>query len=273
MPNDTPLTPNDRELLETFASQIAGFIERHRLIEAAQQARLTEESEKLHRALLDSVSHELKTPLAVIGAATDGLDSQLIDAAVPLGRTFLDEIKAGNRRLQRIVNNLLDMTRIETGQLPFHPEWCDVRELLESAVEQLKNELSSERVEISVADALPAARLDVGLMEHVLGNLLMNAVTHSPPDSPVRLTACQENGDLVFTVSDQGSGLQPGEEAKVFEKFYRSRGARSGGVGLGLSIVRGFVHAHQGEVTAANQTAGGVVITIRLPVATAIVSS
>ena len=117
-------TLDENDLLETFAGQIAVMIESYRAIETAQQARMAEESERLHRTLLDSVSHELKTPLAVIGAATEGLDTQLKDAGLPLSETFLDEIKAANRRLDRIVTNLLDMTRIESGRLPLNIEWA-----------------------------------------------------------------------------------------------------------------------------------------------------
>jgi two-component system sensor histidine kinase KdpD len=261
----TTLTLDERELLETFAGQIAALIERYRLIEAAQAARITGESEKLHRTLLDSVSHELKTPLAVIGAATEGLDTQLKETDVPLGKTFLDEIKAANRRLRRIVDNLLDMTRIESGRLPLKLEWGDVRELMESAVEQVANEISRGRIHVDAPAQLPPVRLDFGLMEQALCNLLLNAVAHSPTDAPIRLSAEFDGGALLLRVSDQGTGLVPGEERKVFEKFYRGQGARPGGTGLGLSIVQGIARAHRAEVTAENNPSGGATFTIRVP--------
>jgi len=261
-----PLTLDERELLETFAAQIAALVERYRLLERAEAARLTEHSERLHRTLLDSVSHELKTPLAVVEAATDGLATQLEQAALPLAQTFLDEIKAANHRLRRIVDNLLDMTRIETGRVALTMEWCEVRDLLESAVEQLKNEVSPERVQITVSDGTPLVQLDFGLMEQALYNLLTNAVSHSPAGAPVQLQAGCEEGQLVVRVSDQGAGLLPGEETKVFEKFYRGPRARPGGTGLGLSIAQGIVRAHHGEVSANNNPAGGATFTIRVPV-------
>ncbi len=262
------LAPSECELLETFASQIAAFVERQQLLAVARQTQLAQESERLHRTLLDSVSHELKTPLAVIRTATDGLATQLADGAPPLAGTFLNEITAANRRLERIVSNLLDMTRIESGQLPFRPEWCDVRDLLESAVEQLQNEISPERVNITVADGLPLVQLDFGLMEQALCNLLLNAAQHSPARSLIRLSAEIREGQLVLRVTDAGSGLTPGEETKVFDKFYRGKGARSGGVGLGLSIVKGFVNAHRGVVSATNNLGEGVTFTIFIPLAT-----
>ena len=262
----TTLTMNERDLLETFAGQIAVMIESYRFIENAQTARITEESERLHRTLLDSVSHELKTPLAVIGAATEGLETQLDD--VPLGRTFLDEIKVANRRLRRIVDNLLDMTRIESGKTPLNPEWSDVRDLLESAADQLSNEISRERIQICVPENLPLVRLDFGLIEQALCNLLINAVQHSPAGSPVELAAQLDAGTLELRVRDHGTGLTPGDEQKVFEKFYRGADSKTGGTGLGLSIVAGIARAHRGEVSATNNPTGGATFTIRLPVET-----
>ena len=260
------LTMNERDLLETFAGQIAVMVESYRFIENAQTARITEESERLHRTLLDSVSHELKTPLAVIGAATEGLETQLDN--VPLAKTFLDEIKVANRRLRRIVDNLLDMTRIESGRTPLNLEWSDVRDLLESAADQLSNEVSRERIQIRAPENLPLVRLDFGLMEQALCNLLINAVQHSPGGSPIEMTAHVDAGTLELRVRDHGTGLTPGDEKKVFEKFYRGADSATGGTGLGLSIVHGIARAHHGEVSAANNPNGGAMFTICLPVET-----
>jgi len=262
------LTPNERELLETFASQIAAFVERHQLLAAAQRAQLAEESERLHRTLLDSVSHELKTPLAVIRAATEGFDIQLADGRLPLAKTFLDEVKAANRRLERIVTNLLDMTRIESGHTPLNLEWSEVSDLLESAADQLSNEISRDRIQIRVPDSMPLVRVDFGLMEQALCNLLINAVQHSPAGSPIELTAQLDGSTLALHVRDHGTGLATGDEQKVFAKFYRGVDQPTGGLGLGLSIVQGIAHAHKGEAAAENNPAGGVTFTIRLPVET-----
>jgi two-component system, OmpR family, sensor histidine kinase KdpD len=261
-------TLEENDLLETFASQIAVMIESYRTIETAQQARVAEESERLHHTLLDSVSHELKTPLAVISAATEGLDTQLKDAGLPLSETFLEEIKAANRRLERIVTNLLDMTRIDSGRLPLNLEWGEARELLESAVSQVENEVSRERVHISVPDNSPLVRLDFGLMEQALCNLLVNAAAHSRAGAPIEMSAQLDGKTLELCVRDHGEGLGAGEEKKVFDKFYRGSGARPGGTGLGLSIVQGIARAHQGSIEAANHPTGGAVFTIKVPVET-----
>jgi two-component system sensor histidine kinase KdpD len=261
-------TLDENDLLETFAGQIAVMTESYRSIETVQQARVAEESERLHRTLLDSVSHELKTPLAVIGAATDGLDTVVKDAGLPLTETFLGEIKAANRRLNRIVTNLLDMTRIDSGRLPLNLEWGEVRELLESAVSQVENEVSRERVHITAPEELPLVRLDFGLMEQALCNLLVNAVEHSPTATPVEMSAQLDGGTLLLRIRDHGPGLAAGEEKKVFEKFFRGTGSRPGGTGLGLSIVQGIARAHHGDIDAENSPTGGAVFTIRLPVET-----
>jgi len=261
-------TLDEHDLLETFASQIAVMIGSYRAIETVQQARVAEESERLHRTLLDSVSHELKTPLAVISAATEGLDTQLKDAGLPLSETFLDEIKAANRRLDRIVTNLLDMTRIDSGRLPLNLEWGEARELLESAVTQVENEVSRERMRITVPENLPLVQLDFGLMEQALCNLISNAAQHSPAGAPIELSAQLDGKTLQLRVRDHGTGLPTGEEKKVFEKFYRGSDARPGGTGLGLSIVQGIARAHQGDIEAENSPEGGAMFTIRVPVET-----
>ncbi|HVM62668.1 MAG TPA: sensor histidine kinase KdpD [Verrucomicrobiae bacterium] len=261
-------TLDENDLLETFVAQIAIMIDSYRAIETAQQARMAEESERLHHTLLDSVSHELKTPLAVIGAATEGLDTQLKDAGLPLTETFLAEIKAANRRLDRIVSNLLDMTRIESGRLPLNIELGEVHDLLESAASQVENEVSRERVRITVPGNAPLVRLDFGLMEQAICNLLVNAAEHSPAGSPIDVSAQIDSGTLELRVRDHGAGLAPGEDKKVFGKFYRGPGSRPGGTGLGLSIVQGIVGAHRGEISAGNDPEGGAVFTIRIPVET-----
>jgi two-component system, OmpR family, sensor histidine kinase KdpD len=262
------LPMNERDLLETMAGQIAVMINSYRLIESSQAARIAEESERLHRTLLDSVSHELKTPLAVIRAATDGLDTQLADGAPPLAKTFLDEVKFANRRLERIISNLLDMTRIESGRTPLNLEWSDVRDLLESAADQLSNEISRGRIQIHVLDNPPLVRIDFGLMEQALCNLLINAVQHSPAAAPVEMTARLDASTLELLVRDHGTGLTPGDEKRIFEKFYRGADSATGGTGLGLSIVRGIVRAHHGEVSAVNNPNGGATFAIRIPVET-----
>lgn len=147
-------------------------------------------------------------------------------------------------------------------------EWGEARELLESAVSQVENEVSRERVHITASDDMPLVRLDFGLMEQALCNLLVNAAEHSPAATPIEMSAQLDGSALQLRIGDHGPGLAAGEEKKVFEKFFRGSGSRPGGTGLGLSIVQGIARAHHGDIEAENNPAGGATFTIRVPVET-----
>ncbi len=257
------LTLSERQLLETFATQIALLIERDRLMQEAEAAKLEEKSRRLQKTLLDSVSHEFKTPLAVIATATESLASHSPNDAL------VSEIRIAAERLQRIVANLLDITRIETGAVLPKAAWCDLREIIEGARQQQADVLASRTLKVDVEDKAEACLADPGLLEEIVGNLLRNAAQQSPPDSVISIVGRSENGGLVLRIIDQGPGISIDEAERIFEKFQRGQNAQSGGLGLGLSIVRGFVEAHGGEVRAISSTgkAGGE-IRIFLPVGT-----
>ncbi|HEY3662088.1 MAG TPA: DUF4118 domain-containing protein [Chthoniobacterales bacterium] len=232
----------------------------------ASQVRVAEESERLRKALLDCVSHELKTPVAAIGAASEALalsTSGANDGA--LTRQLATEIKDGSHRLNRVVNNLLDMTRLESGVVEPKREWCDVRDLLESAIDSEREALSSHPVNVRTPDDLPLVSLDHALVEQAVAKLIGNAAAYSPTGAPIEIAARTDADKLHITVSDRGPGIRPGDEALLFEKFYRGDAAKAGGLGLGLSIARGFIEAHGGKLTAGNLADGGACFTITLP--------
>lgn len=224
----------------------------------AAQAHVAVESERLRKTLLDCVSHELKTPIAAIGAA-----SQELEKHPELTHQLAAEIRQGSQRLNRVVNNLLDMTRLESGIVRPTLEWSDVRELLRSALDAEKDALSGRQVDLDVPDDLPLARLDFCLIEEAVAKLLANAGTYSPPHRPIAIAARHTDGQLLLSVSDFGPGL-PSDVQRVFEKFHRADDSRTGGLGLGLSIARGFVEAHGGKLVAENRAAGGARFTIIL---------
>jgi two-component system, OmpR family, sensor histidine kinase KdpD len=267
LPKEARLSFAERQLLEAFADQLAEVIERERLIQVAQRAKLSEEAERLHKTLLDCVSHELKTPIAAVTAASDSLLREVPPATQ---QELAREIQHGAKRLNRVVNHLLDMTRIESGVLKPKLEWCEVRELLQSAQETERDALTGRQVTISVPESTPLVLVDVSLIEQAVAKLLANAATYSPLGAPIEVTANLDSSKLRISVSDQGAGLQPGEEQRVFEKFYRGDGARTGGLGLGLSIACGFVEAQGGKITAENRPEGGARFTMFVPVETAI---
>ena len=265
LPDDALLTLAQRELAGSFAAQLALIVERELLRAAGEREKLLDESDKLHRALLDAVSHELKTPLAVIGSAAENLATA--DPAT-CGR-LVGEIRTATRRLNRLVGNLLDQTRLETGALRPRLDWCDARDLLNAALDGVRESLDGHPLEMAVPDDMPLFRADAALMEQVVANLLLNAALHTPAGTPVFL-ACGVEGArdrprVFFTVADRGPGLPPAMRDRLFQKFQRGDAARAGGLGLGLSIIRGFVAAQGGEIVAGENPGGGAVFTVYLP--------
>jgi two-component system sensor histidine kinase KdpD len=263
--NGARLSFEQGQLLETFAGQIALSIERELLDEAAERSAMHHESERLFTTLLNSISHELRTPIATItGAASSLLDPQMGGHAPTRTQLAADIEDAGNR-LNRLVANLLDMSRLESGQLRLKLEWCDIGDVVGVAVERLDHCLAGRPVTIDQAADLPLVRLDFVLMEQVFVNLLDNACAYTPPGSPIDITIGRTVRAVVVTITDHGPGLSAADIDHVFDKFYRAASATTGGTGLGLSIGRGLVEAHGGTLTAANAPGGGARFTVRLP--------
>src|SRR5580700_533813 len=248
----TPPTIEQRELLDAFAAQLALFVNKERALEESRAAQVARQSQKLQKTLFDSVSHELKTPLAAMTAA---LQQPQPDGA---------ELQQAVRRLTRSVDHLLDATRLESGLLQPVREWCDPGELVREAVAM--SGLKETAVRISVAKTLPTVFVDAHLIEQALGALLSNASAHGKNDEPIEVSVARDDSMLVFSVADHGPGLAAGEENKVFEKFYRGPGTPAGGLGLGLSIARQLVEAHGGRVAAQNREDGGARFSIRIPI-------
>jgi two-component system sensor histidine kinase KdpD len=255
--------PHDRELLETFAGLIGSALERVVLAEEARRAQLRVESEQLRNSLLSSVSHDLRTPLAIVTGAA----STLLDPAGPtdvaIRRDLIETIHSEGQRLNRLVQNLLDMTRLEAGVLEIHKEWQPIEEVVGAALERTESRLLGRQVTTELAPNLPLASFDSVLIEQVLINLLENAARHTPPGTEVLLAARARPDELEIEVSDRGPGVSPADAAHVFEKFYR---AGAGGVGLGLTICQGIVLAHGGRIWVEAREGGGASFRFTLPV-------
>jgi two-component system, OmpR family, sensor histidine kinase KdpD len=263
-PDDLPLTLGQRDLLDTFAAQLALALEREQLRVASESARLASESEKLHRALLDSVSHELKTPLAVITGSSEAL---LAAPAGPHAAALTREIDAAARRLQRLVNNLLDVTRLESGALRPRLDWCDLRDIINAALDGTADLRREHPTTVNLPDELPPVRGDFALLEQAVFNLLHNAAAHTPAGTAIEVTAHVDTLDREawITVADRGPGLPAAHAAQIFDRFARGNPARAGGLGLGLSIVRGFAEAHGGRIEASANPGGGARFTLFIP--------
>jgi two-component system, OmpR family, sensor histidine kinase KdpD len=261
------LTPDQRRLLDALSDQAALAIERVNLVEDVDQARLEAERDRLRQALLTSISHDLRTPLAsILGSATSLSAGQVSDA---MRETLVRTIQEEAERLNRFIGNLLDMTRIESGPLKPRTGLADISDVVGAALQRAGKILAQHRVQVDLAPSLPMLELDMVLFEQVLFNLLDNAAKYAPAGSLIRLRAWRTNGRVCLQVIDEGDGIAEADREHIFEKFYRARGADTGraGTGLGLAICRGFVEAMGGTISAANrQDRSGAVFTITLPV-------
>jgi two-component system sensor histidine kinase KdpD len=263
------LTPDQRRLLDALMDQAALAIERVGLVTDMDRVKRTLETDRLRSALLTSISHDLKTPLAAVLAAAGTLrdlgkaldDSQKADLLV----TIVDE----SERLNRFIANLLDMTRLEAGAVVPNAALHDVGEILGSALRRAGKILAQHRVDVDIAAELPMLRLDPVLFEQVLFNLLDNAAKYAPARTTIRIAAWRESEAVYLQVIDEGEGIPSGDLEQIFDKFYRVQKGDQvrAGTGLGLAISRGFVEAMHGTITAANRTdRSGAVFTVRLPV-------
>lgn len=260
------LGPGEIDLLKTFAMLIGAILERDHLLQGVKQAEILNASERLQRALLQSVSHELKTPLSAIQAGIDALAKESDKAE--RSQATLREIQQALRRLNRIINNLLDMSRIESGVVQPKLDWCDVGEIIEAAKDLAADVVGRREIVVDLDGGLPLVRTDQSLLEQCLSNLLLNAVSNSRIGTLLKVAARFVGDRLVITVQDEGKGISESELPHIFEAFYRGTDSRPGGTGLGLAIVDGFIKALGGSVTAANIQPTGVEFAIVLPVET-----
>jgi two-component system sensor histidine kinase KdpD len=258
--------PEQLHQLETFANQAALAVDRARLAEEAQAAQVHVETERLRSSLLSSVSHDLRTPLAAItGAVSAILDGEgRLDAATR--RELLESTRDEADRLNRLVQNLLEMTRLESGALDLRKDWHSVEEVVGAALASVERRLGARPVTVRLSPDLPLVQMDDVLIGQVLINLLDNAVKYTPPGTAITVLATTAGDSVTVEVADRGPGLPRGEEERVFEKFYRGPSASGRGAGLGLAIARGIVAAHGGRIWAQNLPEGGVAFLFTLPI-------
>ncbi|MGA9347641.1 MAG: sensor histidine kinase KdpD [Anaerolineae bacterium] len=260
------LSPDQLHLLEAFASQAALAIERAQLAEQARQAEVLQATEKLQTALLNSISHDLRTPLVSITGALSSLQEDDVELDEATRHSLVENAREEAERLNRLVGNLLDMTRIEAGALKVAREPCDVQDVIGTALESLDDWLRSRPLTVDVPSDLPLVPMDFVLMAQVLVNLLDNALKYSPPGTPIEVRAHVDGAGAHIQVADRGVGIPSDDLERVFDKFYRvQQPGQVTGTGLGLSICKGIVEAHGGRIWANNRDGGGTVVTVTLP--------
>jgi two-component system sensor histidine kinase KdpD len=262
-----PLEPEQRRLLEAFASQAAVAIERAQLAEKARQAQLSQETEKLQTALLNSISHDLRTPLVSITGAISTLRDERTRLDEETRQSLLDTAGEEADRLNRLVGNLLNMSRIEAGAMRAALELVDIQDLIGSSLEQVGERGRDRKISVEIPPDLPLVPLDFVLMSQVLINLIDNALKYSSPDTPIQIRAHPTGAFLEIEVADRGAGIPNEDLNRVFEKFYRvHRPDQVSGTGLGLSICKGILETHGGFIHAVNRPGGGTIVTLAIPI-------
>jgi two-component system sensor histidine kinase KdpD len=260
-----PPTIHQRNLLDALTRQIALALDRQRLAELSERTKLLAESERLGKTLLDSMSHEIRTPVAAIRAAA--MDLREIKGPEDSEASLIAEIQEASERLNRLVGKILEITRLESKHIkPIFTE-CEINDIVHVAVAETEKEMAQHKLTVDMPAGLPIVRTDFVLLQQSLMNLLSNAAFHTPAGTPVELRVRQEGGALILVVADRGPGLDPLAVERVFDKFYRAPNAPTGGTGLGLSLVWGFVEALGGKVSAENRSGGGAMFTITIPLA------
>jgi two-component system sensor histidine kinase KdpD len=265
-PEDSSFDHETDSFLNAFLTQISIAVEREHLKEITRQGIIISESEKLYKTLFDSVSHELKTPITtLLGAVSSFKEEKIIQNRRAFYR-LIDEAAIATERLKRLVENLLDITRLESGVLKLKKDWHSIADLINSALNKLRNEGVDQKINYKIEDDTGLCFFDFPLIEQALINVIHNSAEYTPIGSMTDIYAEKNGGDIIISIYDNGKGF-PEEELKyIFNKFYRVPGTKSGGLGLGLSIAKGFITAHGGTITAGNRKSGGAQFIIKLPV-------
>jgi two-component system, OmpR family, sensor histidine kinase KdpD len=253
-------------LLNSFINQITSTLNREISVDIAKQNQIYLASQNLFQTILNSISHELRTPISIIVGASDNLMNNNAIISVENKNKLVSEISIAAFRLNHLVDNLLNMQRLESGLLKVKLDWCEINELINQAINRLQNELSDHQILVDIKPDFPLVKLDFGLIEQSIFNILDNAVLYTPPNTVIRISALYIKGFITITISDEGKGFSKTEKERLFTKFYRANITKSGGTGLGLSISKGFIEAHDGTLSVEDNFPKGSSFIMQIPV-------
>ena len=235
-----------------------------RFEELARQKEERATTLKLYDTLFNSLSHELRTPIATIMGASDNLLAENTRMTEGVKKNLYQQINQASERLHLLVENLLNMSRLESGFIQPKLDWCDVPDLIYTVVNRLEDKAKNHRIQVDIAENMPLVKVDFGLMEQVLSNIINNALNYTPEGSSIFVKSYMIDNQFVIEILDSGKGLSMEEVTQIFEKFYSIKGSKTGGLGLGLSIAKGFVEVHKGTIKAENDVNGAKFI-LKIP--------
>ncbi|HMQ10537.1 MAG TPA: sensor histidine kinase KdpD [Oligoflexia bacterium] len=266
MPASTKfLLLEEENFLHAVARQLAVSIERETFEEQARRTQKLEESELLYQTILNTVSHEVKTPLTTLVGSVEALRNKKTSSTKEKQERLMDDLEEASGRLTRVVENLLNMSRLSAGQLSLRIDTQDPNDLVRSAIKREKKALSHHQLHLQLDESIPMVDIDYGLMEHAFENILQNAITYSPKGTKITVSTRSEENKVIICVSDEGPGIPEEHIDHIFDKFFRIPGSIPGGTGLGLSVVKGIVNANGGYVHIHNRLEGGISVQMVLP--------
>jgi two-component system sensor histidine kinase KdpD len=263
--DNNEFTFEQNNFLMNISYHLSMRFQKEMISEKSTKTKLIEESERLYRILLNSLSHELRTPLTTITGASSSLMDEVVISQPEIRNSLIREINRAGLKLNRLVDNLLDMSRLESGMLKLNLNKHDINDLVSVVIRELEPDLQNYKVIIDIADEIPMINIDFVLMEQVLINLVYNALNYTEAGTEIKIESHMQKDHLIISVSDNGPGIIPEDIPGLFDKFKRGVTSKPGGTGLGLSICRGIIESHKGTITARNRPAGGAEFLISLP--------
>lgn len=252
-------------LLFSIVRQLGVSIEKHFLTKRLIETQRLKDSEELHQTLLNSISHEMRTPLTAILGAASALENDELTGGSKHVKEIAINLQASGDRLNRVIENLLDMSRLNSGVLSLKLEWHDFNDLLSVVVKKLEKPLLNHKIKINFLDSVHLVRIDYRLMEHAVSNLILNATMYTPPGTEIKINQKRNDTHFIIEVEDSGPGIPLDSVTKIFDKFYRVPGSPTGGTGLGLSIVKSIIELHKGHISLQPVVPHGARFVIELP--------